>query len=75
MFHSISLFIKISCNIFFQKHLHRFDKMSRDNMVKKVVTSYEKLKNEWAKKAKNLDTCGKYLSEIKVCNVTDICLK
>ena len=44
-------------------------------MVKKVVTSYEKLKNEWAKKAKNLDTCGKYLSEIKVCNVTDICLK
>uniref|UniRef100_A0A2P2I054 26S proteasome non-ATPase regulatory subunit 8 n=1 Tax=Hirondellea gigas TaxID=1518452 RepID=A0A2P2I054_9CRUS len=40
--------------------------MSRDTVVKKVVSSYERLKNEWTKKNKNLDICGKYLSEIKV---------
>lgn len=40
--------------------------MNRDLIVKKVVTSYEKLKSEWTKKSRNLDLCGKFLSEIKV---------
>ncbi|KAK4304381.1 hypothetical protein Pmani_023665 [Petrolisthes manimaculis] len=40
--------------------------MTRDNVVKTVVTTYEKLKTEWTKKNRNLHTCGKFLSDIKV---------
>lgn len=40
--------------------------ITRDTMVKNAVTAYEKLKLEWAKKNRNLETCGKYLSDIKV---------
>jgi len=40
--------------------------MDRSAIVKKVVLLYDKLKNEWVKKTKNLAQCGKYLSEIKV---------
>ena len=34
--------------------------------VKKVVRTYELMKNEWSKKPRNLDLCEKYLSDIKV---------
>ncbi|KAF2348794.1 CSN8/PSMD8/EIF3K [Trinorchestia longiramus] len=40
--------------------------MSRESILKKVVTLYEKLKTEWSKRSRNLDICGKYISEIKV---------
>lgn len=40
--------------------------MGRDAIVKKVVCAYEKLKTEWTKTPKNLDVCGKYLSDIKI---------
>jgi len=40
--------------------------MDRDRSVKMVVTLYEKLKAEWTKKNKNMDVCGKLLSDIKV---------
>ncbi|XP_042216026.1 26S proteasome non-ATPase regulatory subunit 8-like [Homarus americanus] len=40
--------------------------MSRESVVKSVVSTYEKLKNEWSKKNRNLETCGKLLSDIKV---------
>ncbi|KAK3853738.1 hypothetical protein Pcinc_034934 [Petrolisthes cinctipes] len=40
--------------------------MTRDSLVKTVVSTYEKLKTEWTKKNRNLDTCGKFLSDIKV---------
>ncbi|RXG72284.1 26S proteasome non-ATPase regulatory subunit 8 [Armadillidium vulgare] len=39
---------------------------SRSAVLKSVVSVYEKLKSEWSKKPKNLELCGKYLSEIKV---------
>lgn len=39
---------------------------ARDNVVRAVVVAYEELKKEWAKKNRNLQTCGKYLSDIKV---------
>lgn len=39
---------------------------ARDSVVKTVVLAYEELKKEWAKKNRNLQTCGKYLSDIKV---------
>lgn len=40
--------------------------MSREAVVKTVVATYEKLKNEWSKKNRNLEICGKFLSDIKV---------
>merc|ERR1712179_653569 len=39
-------------------------KMTREDLVKKVVTTYEQLKNEWAKK--NVEACRKSLGEVKV---------
>ncbi|KAB7493640.1 26S proteasome non-ATPase regulatory subunit 8 [Armadillidium nasatum] len=39
---------------------------SRSAVLKSVVSVYEKLKSEFSKKPKNLELCGKYLSEIKV---------
>jgi len=38
--------------------------MSREDIVKKVVSVYERLKNEWANK--NLEACRKGLGEVKV---------
>jgi len=35
-------------------------------ILKKVVSNYEKLDAEWKKKNRNLQTCGNYLSETKV---------
>lgn len=40
--------------------------MSRESLVKTVVGTYEKLKNEWSNPKRNLDVCGKLLSSIKV---------
>ncbi|XP_050690653.1 26S proteasome non-ATPase regulatory subunit 8-like [Eriocheir sinensis] len=39
---------------------------ARDGAVRTVVQGYEELRKEWAKKNRNLQTCGKYLSDIKV---------
>lgn len=39
---------------------------AREDVVRAVVVAYEDLKKEWTKKNRNLQTCGKYLSDIKV---------
>lgn len=38
---------------------------AREGAVRTVVQAYEELRKEWAKKNRNLQTCGKYLSDIK----------
>ena len=46
-------------------------------ILKKVVSNYEKLDAEWKKKNRNLQTCGNYLSETKVSelNITPLPLQ
>lgn len=39
---------------------------AREQAVRAVVQTYEELKKEWGKKNRNLQTCGKYLADIKV---------